>query len=69
MITTEKGIYEYNHKTDRFEPSAYFKTIFDERNIRYLNEDPGGNIWFVEDKNLGVVDLQGKARKSFTFLN
>jgi ligand-binding sensor domain-containing protein/DNA-binding CsgD family transcriptional regulator len=64
VITTEKGIYEYNHKTDRFEPSAYFKTIFDDRNIRYLNEDPSGNIWFIEDKNLGVVDLQDQAPKT-----
>ncbi len=67
VITTEKGIYEYNHKTDRFEPSAFFKTIFDERNIRYLNEDPGGNIWFIEDKNLGVVDLQGKTPETIYF--
>jgi DNA-binding CsgD family transcriptional regulator len=67
VITTEKGIYEYNHKTDRFEPSAFFKTIFDERNIRYLNEDPSGNIWFIEDKNLGVVDLQGKTPETIYF--
>jgi hypothetical protein len=67
VITTEKGVYEYNYKTDRFEPSAYFKTIFDDRNIRYLNEDPDGNIWFVEDQNLGVVDLQGQAPKIIYF--
>jgi DNA-binding CsgD family transcriptional regulator len=57
VIATEKGIYEYNSRTDSFEPSAYFKEIFGERSVRYLKEDPGGNIWFVQDKNLGVIDF------------
>lgn len=59
VVTTEKGVYEYNGRTDMFEPSAYFKNIFQQKNIRYLKEDGDGNIWFVEDKNLGVVDFTG----------
>jgi len=57
VIATEKGIYEHNEKSDAFEPSAYFKGIFGERNIRYLKEDDEGNIWFIEDNNLGVIDF------------
>jgi ligand-binding sensor domain-containing protein len=57
VIATEKGIYEYNSRTDAFEPSAYFKEIFGERSVRYLKEDPGGNIWFVQEKNIGVIDF------------
>ena len=59
MITTEKGVYEYNPATDSFGVSAYFKGLLGERNIRYLREDAAGNIWFIEDKSLGVVDMSG----------
>ncbi|HTE10484.1 MAG TPA: triple tyrosine motif-containing protein [Chitinophagaceae bacterium] len=57
VIATEKGIYEYNSLTGAFEVSAYFKEIFGERSVRYLKEDPSGNIWFVQDKNIGVADF------------
>ena len=56
VVATEKGIYEYNSSTDRFEFSDYFKNTFGKKNIRHLKEDSSGNIWFVENKNLGVVD-------------
>jgi ligand-binding sensor domain-containing protein/DNA-binding CsgD family transcriptional regulator len=59
VAATEKGIYEYNPKKDSFEESVYFKNLFKEHNIRYLKEDAEGNIWFIEEKNLGVVDLSG----------
>jgi ligand-binding sensor domain-containing protein/DNA-binding CsgD family transcriptional regulator len=59
VVTTEKGVYEYNASTDSFGLSAYFKGFFGERNIRSLKEDAAGNIWFIEDKSLGVVDLSG----------
>jgi ligand-binding sensor domain-containing protein/DNA-binding CsgD family transcriptional regulator len=57
VVTTENGLYEYNDQKDRFEPSSYFKNILDEKSIRYLREDPSGNIWFVRQKQLGVVDF------------
>ncbi|HTR30364.1 MAG TPA: triple tyrosine motif-containing protein [Puia sp.] len=57
VITTEKGVYEYDPATDSFEVSNYFTGLLGERNIRYLREDASGNIWFIEDKNLGVVDM------------
>ena len=57
VAATEKGLYEYNDQKDVFEPSSYFKNVLDEKNIRYLREDPSGNIWFVRQKELGVVDF------------
>jgi len=56
VIATEKGIYEYNSKTDKFSASAGYKGIFGNKSLRYLKEDPSGNIWFVENKSIGVVD-------------
>ncbi len=67
VVATEKGIYEYDSKTDRFELSDYFKEFFGIRNIRYLKEDASGNIWFVEDKNLGVIDFSWKTPKIIYF--
>ncbi len=57
IVATEKGIYEYNEQKDRFEPSSFFESIFGKKVIRYMKEDKAGNIWFVFEKNLGVVDF------------
>lgn len=57
VATTEKGVYEYNPQNDMFEPSAYFNSIFGKTVIRYLKEDGSGNIWFVFDKTLGIIDF------------
>ncbi len=67
VVATEKGIYEYNPENDRFEPSAYWSGFFGKRNIRYLKEDSSGNIWFVENKNLGVIDFSWKLPKIIYF--
>jgi DNA-binding CsgD family transcriptional regulator len=56
VLTTEKGIFEYNTNTDQFQPSAFYNGLFSGKQIRYLKEDASGNIWFVFDKILGVVD-------------
>jgi len=57
VATTEQGIFEYSSTTDKFIPSNYFNKIFGKTIIRYLKEDAQGNLWFVYDKNLGVVDF------------
>lgn len=57
VIATEKGVYEYNGRKDAFEPSADYRDIFGNSSVRYLKEDPSGNIWFVQEKNIGVVDF------------
>jgi DNA-binding CsgD family transcriptional regulator len=67
VAATEKGLYEYNEQKDVFEVSSYFKNILDEKNIRYLKEDPSGNIWFVRQKELGVVDFSGQKPKTIFF--
>ena len=61
VIATEKGIYQYNGQKDSFEPSPYYNKLLGDQSIRYLKEDPAGNIWFIHEKILGVIDLTGKA--------
>jgi len=56
VLTTEDGIFEYNSQQDRFEASEQYNLLFGDKHIRYLKEDAAGNVWFVYEKNLGVVD-------------
>ncbi|MEP6950507.1 MAG: triple tyrosine motif-containing protein [Ginsengibacter sp.] len=67
VVATEKGIYEYNPSADKFEFSDYFKNTFGQKNIRHLKEDSSGNIWFIENKNLGVVDYSSAKPKIIYF--
>ena len=60
VLTNDKGIFEYNARTDDFEPSTFLQKILPKVPIRYLREDNNGNIWFVHDRHLGVADLSGK---------
>jgi DNA-binding CsgD family transcriptional regulator len=60
IIATENGIYKYNQDIDRFEPSIYYKKILGNQSIRYLKEDAQGNIWFIHEKKLGVIDFSHK---------
>ncbi len=59
LVSTEKGIYQYNPAKDNFEASAFYNSIFKRPGILYLKEDKEGNVWFVRDKQLGVVDMSG----------
>lgn len=57
VLVTRRGIYEYDRSIADFKPSAFFNKLFGSANISYLREDNQGNIWFIEDKKPGVVDL------------
>lgn len=59
-VGTEKGIYQYNASKDRFEISKVFAPIFGKKYVRYLKEDADRNIWFIEEKKLGVAQFNGK---------
>ncbi|MBY0481006.1 MAG: hypothetical protein K2Q21_06610 [Chitinophagaceae bacterium] len=60
VVATEKGVYKYNKSKDLFEVSDFYKSILGDQSIRYLKEDPEGNVWFIHEKKLGVVDLSTK---------
>jgi len=66
-VTTEKGVFEYDKSSDRFIESTYFRKYFDKKNIRYLKEDLNGNIWFIDDKTLGVVDFSKEQEQIIYF--
>ena len=60
LFATENGIYIYNEQKDTFEASEYYHKLLGSQSIRYLKEDATGNVWFIHEKNLGVIDYTGK---------
>ncbi len=60
VVATEKGIFLFNQQKDSFEPAPFYQKILGDQGIRYLKEDREGNIWFIHEKTLGVIDLAGK---------
>jgi ligand-binding sensor domain-containing protein/DNA-binding CsgD family transcriptional regulator len=63
VVATEKGVYKYNSQTDKFEPYGFYQTLLGQQSLRYLKEDQEGNIWFIHEKQLGVVDMSNKTPK------
>jgi cell division protein FtsL len=57
ILVTRKGIFEYDRALDDFKESVFLKKLFGPAFISYLREDIQGNIWFIEDKRPGVIDL------------
>ncbi len=60
VFATEKGAYEYDAKSGKFQAFPLLKPILGTMELRYLNEDPQGRIWFCSGKKLGVVSFHEK---------
>jgi ligand-binding sensor domain-containing protein/DNA-binding CsgD family transcriptional regulator len=60
LVATEKGVYSYNEQKDKFEPSVVYQKLLGNQSLRYLKEDKEGNLWFIHEKQLGVLDMSTK---------
>ncbi len=60
LVATEKGIYFFDYDQQQFKPHSYYNHMLNNRSIRYLKEDAQGNIWYISEKNVGVIDLSLK---------
>jgi ligand-binding sensor domain-containing protein/DNA-binding CsgD family transcriptional regulator len=70
VIATEKGVYEYVAQKNRFVHSDFFKPVFKDNPLQYLKEDNDGNIWFVSNNEIGVVDYQNNTKSTpFTIVH
>lgn len=65
VFATEKGVYEYNSSTNKFAPSPSLQPVFGNTELRYLNEDEDGNIWFCSGKKIGVVHFTDPSSTKF----
>ena len=57
VIATEKGIYEYNSNKKNFIKSPQLYEPLKNIPIQYLKEDQAGNIWFITNKEVGIIDF------------
>ncbi|WP_460559687.1 triple tyrosine motif-containing protein [Ferruginibacter profundus] len=60
VVAAEKGVFMYNRDKDSFEPSPFYSKLLGNQSIRYLKEDKEGNVWFIHEKTLGVIDFSAK---------
>ena len=60
VVATESGVYEYSPEKDKFEVATSYSALIGNQSVRYLKEDREGNIWFIHEKGLGVIDYTGK---------
>jgi ligand-binding sensor domain-containing protein/DNA-binding CsgD family transcriptional regulator len=60
VVATLKGLYEFDQQQQKFIPSPTLHQIFGDINYQYLKEDQYGNVWFVSNKKVGVVDFSRK---------
>lgn len=56
VFATSEGIYEYDAGQNRMKPAKEYEALFGKQPVRYLKEDRDGNIWFVQEKMVGVAD-------------
>lgn len=56
VVGTEKGVYVYNTTKNLFEKSSFYNNLLGQQSIRFLYEDKEGNIWFIHEKTLGLID-------------
>lgn len=69
VIATEKGIYEYDKGKNQFRPSASLHEPLGNISIQYLKEDPAGNVWFITNKEVGIIDYsQARPSKPYTIV-
>jgi DNA-binding CsgD family transcriptional regulator len=67
VVGTEKGVYEYDEAKDRFVASGFFEPIFGDTSVEYLRSDTAGNIWFVSEQRVGVIDFSKSAHGSVVY--
>lgn len=63
IFATSNGAYEYDDKTKMFMPSAFLTPYFGKMELRYMNEDEEGNIWFCSGKKIGVFNFNKETKK------
>jgi len=72
----EKGVFNFNYETEKFEPYKAFNNVFGkDTKVRRLQETPNGDIWFITNSELGILKIADKGLEKkiekvvFPFLN
>ena len=67
ILTNDKGIYQFDPRQQDFVHSTWLSGLLGPFPVNYLKEDPYGNIWFIRDRKLGVVDRSGASPRTLCF--
>jgi len=65
ILTSDNGIFEFDDKQNDFIPSDVYRKIFGSSSVDYFKEDRYGNIWFIVDKRVGVLDQSHDIQPTF----
>ncbi|MBD8488022.1 transcriptional regulator [Echinicola sp. CAU 1574] len=57
VVATEDGIYEFDQDTHKFKASDLVNRALEGVSIQHLQEDKQGNIWYVSNKTVSVIDF------------
>ena len=58
VIATADGIYEYDESKQKFLPFKLLANALKGVSVQYMKEDGDGNVWFVSNKKVGVIDFK-----------
>lgn len=67
LAATDQGVYRYQPKSQRFEAAQDYQNWLGHISIRHLKEDLQGNVWFVHEKQVGMLDFSGGEPKKINF--
>ncbi|HEX6192503.1 MAG TPA: triple tyrosine motif-containing protein [Chitinophagaceae bacterium] len=56
LLTTDKGIFEYDPQQNDFIRSSEFEKLIGKDPVSYIKEDSAGNIWFCRNRRVGIID-------------
>jgi DNA-binding CsgD family transcriptional regulator/cbb3-type cytochrome oxidase subunit 3 len=65
ILTSDKGVFEYDEKEKDFIKAAWFQKLAGYEPISYIKEDESGNIWFCRDGKVGIIDRSFKTPRVF----
>lgn len=57
VVATSNGVFEYDAQQHKFVRFKLFGDALNGVSVQYLKEDNEGNIWFVSNKKVGVIDF------------
>ncbi|MBN1950341.1 MAG: hypothetical protein JW801_04005 [Bacteroidales bacterium] len=55
MISSNEGIFLYDHQTDNFERNQELTNLFSNHNVQNLIQDETGNIWYFSTEEVGIL--------------
>lgn len=59
VFATERGIFRFDARQSAFFPDTLFNHLLGNVGaVRYLREDISGNIWYVSEKEIGMLEVE-----------